>query len=280
MLTIETRTGSIAYKEQGTGIPLVLLHANPGDHRHFDSIVPTLARSYRTIALDWPGYGESSPPNQPQSASAMLFADVLEDVVAGLNLEDAIFLGNSVGGYAAARLAIKHPERVRALILVDSGGFTSQTLFTTLFTKIKGTEFITRLFATRFAQFYLKRRTPLVEQILVRIDEGRALSSRVAVDAAVWRSFLHPNHDLRSIASQITAPTLLIYGRYDPVIRFDRDGRNAQASLPNAQMLVLETGHEPFAEDPENFLQAISPFLQSVSSERSFHVPSNPSSPS
>ena len=279
MFTVETRTGLVAYEEQGTGIPLVLLHANPGDHHHFDDIVPTLARSYRTIALDWPGYGQSSPPYPPRSASAMLLADVLEDVVTSLKLESAIFLGNSVGGYAAARLAIRHPEHVRALLLVDSGGFTSNTFSTQLFCRFKGTEFITRRFATRFAQFYLKGRTPLVAQIIARIDEGRALPSRVAVDAAVWRSFLHPDHDLRPIASQIAAPTLLIYGRYDPVIRFDRDGRNAQACLPDAQLLVLETGHEPFAEDPETFLQAIDPFLQSISSERSSHVSPNPSSP-
>ncbi len=279
MPTIETRTGLVAYEEQGTGIPLVLLHANPGDLHHFDDIVPILARSYRTIAFDWPGYGESASPHPPQSASAMLFADVLEDVVAGLNLEPAIFLGNSVGGYAAARLAIRHPECVRALLLVDSGGFTTPTLYSQLFCRFKGNEFITRQIATRFAQFYLKRRPPLVKQLLARIDEGRAIPSRVAVDAAVWRSFLHPEHDLRPFASQIDVPTLLIYGRYDPVIRFNHDGHNAQAGIPNAQFVVLETGHEPFAEDPEAFLQAIKPFLQSISPERSSYVSSNPSSP-
>ena len=61
MLTIETRAGRVAYEELGTGMPLVLLSANPGDHHHFDSIVPRLSRSFRTIALDWPGYGNSFP---------------------------------------------------------------------------------------------------------------------------------------------------------------------------------------------------------------------------
>ncbi len=281
MHSVETRTGSVVYDEQGTGIPLVLLHANPGNYRHFAGIVPTLARSYRTIALDWPGFGASSPPKPPNATSAMLLADVLEDVTAALELEPAIFIGNSVGGYAAARLAIRHPERVRALILVDSGGFTSPTFIGRFLCWLKGSELFTRLFATRFAQLYLKARTPLVQQIIADIDAGRAIPARVAVDAAIWRSFPHPDHDLRTLAAQIAAPTLLVYGRYDPVIRFDQDGRTAQASIPNAQMLVLETGHEPFAEDPEAFLQAIEPFLQSMSrsleqsqpdtSERSTH---------
>src|SRR5262245_44314562 len=121
MQKIQTRFGAVAYDEQGRGTPLVLLHANPGEHNAFDSILPLLSRHYRTIALDWPGYGESTPFDPPDAASAMRFADVLEEVVAELDLPPAIFLGNSVGGYAVARLAITQPERVSALILVDSG---------------------------------------------------------------------------------------------------------------------------------------------------------------
>lgn len=277
MPTVQTRTCAVAYEEQGSGTPLVLLHANPGDLHHFDGIVATLAQSYRTIALDWPGYGQSPAPSPPQHASAMVLADVLEDVVKTLHLESAIFLGNSVGGFAAARLAIRHPEQVRALILVAAGGFTTPTPFSRLFCNIKGSEFITRVFATIWAKWYLKRRTPLVKHIIERIDKGRALPARVAVDAAIWRSFLYPDHDLRSSAKQIVAPTLLIYGRYDPAICFKRDGRNAQASISHAQFAVLPTGHEPFAEDPEAFLQVVEPFLQSVSAQRSSYVPSNSS---
>jgi pimeloyl-ACP methyl ester carboxylesterase len=208
----------------------------------------------------------------------MLFADVLEDVMDGLGLESALFLGSSVGGYAAARLAIRHPERVRALILVDSGGFTPPSLVARIFCQIKGSECFTRLFATQWASFYLKRRTPLVKQIIASVEKERSIPSQVAVDAALWRSFQHPDHDLRQAASQITAPTLLIYGRYDPAIRFKSDGRNAQASIAHAQFTVLETGHEPFAEDPEAFLQTIDPFLHSIPEDRSAHVPSHPSS--
>lgn len=149
---------------------MILLHANAGDHFHFDGIVPTLAQSYRTIVLDWPGFGVSAPPSPPQGGTAMFMADVLEDVVNRLELEPAILIGHSVGGYVAARLAIRRPERVRALILLDSGGFTSPSRF---FSWLLGRELVTRLIATCFAKLYLKRRTPLVEQIIARIDAGR-----------------------------------------------------------------------------------------------------------
>ena len=270
MYTLETRAGTVAYEEHGTGSPLLLLHANGSAHFHFDDIVPELARSYRTIAVDWPGCGESAAPHPPQTASAMLMADVLEDVMVGLSLEPAILLGHSVGGYAAARLAIRHPERVRALILVDAGGFAQASRF---FCWLLGQEWVERRTAVSLAKFYLKRCTPLVERILAHIEADRSITSWVSTNAAIWRSFAHPEHDLRSLASQITAPTLLIYGRFDPIIRFQRD--QAAFSIPHAQRIVLETGHEPFAEDPAAFLQAINPFLLALQADRSSHVSSN-----
>ena len=83
----------------------------------------------------------------------------------------------------------------------------------------------------------------------------------------MWRSFSHPDHDLRARARQITAPTLLIWGRYDPVIRLESDGKSAAASIPNARLWALETGHMVFAEDPDAFLAAIQPFLREVTAD-------------
>src|SRR5690242_12039978 len=157
MDTIRTRTGTIAYEASGQGLPLILLHANPGDHRDYEAVIPALAQHYRVIAVDWPGYGESPAPRSPESASAMLFADVLEDVISGLGLERVALIGNSVGGYAAARFAITHPTQVEALVLVSSGGFTAHNMVSRVFSRLKGTAFLTRLIATRFAEAYLKK---------------------------------------------------------------------------------------------------------------------------
>ena len=91
--------------------------------------VRTLTRSsmrwpqhYRTIAVDWPGHGDSEPVDASLEAGAPLFADVLEDVVDGLGLSRAVLIGNSVGGFAAARLAITRPESVAGLVLVNAVG--------------------------------------------------------------------------------------------------------------------------------------------------------------
>src|SRR6185295_10037358 len=106
MQTLTTRFGPIAYSRSGAGTPLILLSANPGDHRDFAAVMPALAQRFEVIALDWPGYGQSPAPNPPAAASAMLFADVLQEFVSLLNLPPALLIGNSVGGFASVRLAL------------------------------------------------------------------------------------------------------------------------------------------------------------------------------
>jgi pimeloyl-ACP methyl ester carboxylesterase len=268
MHRIATRLGFIAYESHGEGPPLILLHANPGDRRDFAAVIPELARGFRVHALDWPGYGESPAPEPPARASAMAYADALEDFVAALAAGPAIFVGNSVGGFAAARLAITRPEAVRALVLVGSGGFTSVNAITRLFCRIKGSERVTRAVAGRFARYYLRARTADTAPILARADEERGVPWRVAVDAAIWRSFADPDHDLRARAAAIVAPTLLVWGARDPVLPLAKDGRNAERAIPGAELVALPTGHEPFAEDPPAFLAAVQPFLARVLARR------------
>jgi pimeloyl-ACP methyl ester carboxylesterase len=191
----------------------------------------------------------------------MLFAETLAELVSELDLEDAILIGNSVGGYAALRLALDDPKRVAALVLVDTGGFTRHNIVTRAFTALKGRESVTRLIGPRFTRTYLRRRNALVDAMIARADDARLVPSRVAVDAAVWRSFLRPEHDLRERVSGLAVPTLLVWGKRDPVLPASRDGREARRRLPHARWALLDTGHAVFAEDPEGFLAAVLPFL-------------------
>lgn len=265
MKHIQTRYGKIAYAEQGQGQPIVLIHANAGNHHNFDSITPTLAATHRVIALDLPGFGESEAHHPPAATTAMHMAAVLAEVVTALQLEPAIFIGNSVGGFAAARLAITQPERVAGLVLIDTGGFTAHNAVSRAFCRFKGSERVTRMMDTMFAKFYLKRRNAHVEAIIAQTDAYRRNPQTVAVNAALWRSFIHPEHDLRGQAKHILAPTLIVWGRHDPVLTL-KDGLAAHALIPHSRLEVMDTGHMPFAEDPQGFLSVITPFIQEVES--------------
>ena len=265
------RTGDLYYEEHGSGPPLVLLHANSHDHHDYDAVVPTLSQRYRTIAVDWPGSGESAPPDPPSSASAMLMADVLRDFVEALGLGPAMFIGNSVGGYAAARLALDDPARVAALVLINSGGFAPVNAAARAFCRLQGSERFARRFNHRFAQWYLRERNAPTLAILERIDAARRNPASVAVHAALWRSFPSPLHDLRTRAASITCPTLIVWGKRDPVARLSA-GELAAATIPGARLVVLNTGHTVFAEAPEKFLAEVEPFLEGVARDASSNV--------
>ncbi|MBZ0233322.1 MAG: alpha/beta fold hydrolase [Deltaproteobacteria bacterium] len=261
-----TSVGEVVWEAHGdaSAPPMILLSANPGDRRDWDAVVPALAARHRVIALDWPGHGASPAPSPPQSASAMMYARVLAEVTEALGLERAIVCGNSVGGYAAIRLALEQPARVAALVLVDPGGFTRQKARLNALCRVKGTEWLTRRIAAHFARGYLRKRTPWTRQMIGRAEAERTNPDQIAVDAAIWRSFADPEHDLRARAGGVRQPTLLLWGTRDPVLPVFLDGRAARGAMPSARWVTLATGHAPHAENPTAFLAAVQPFLADV----------------
>jgi pimeloyl-ACP methyl ester carboxylesterase len=114
------------------------------------------------------------------------------------------------------------------------------------------------------ARWYLRRRTATTAEMIARAGDRGRTGATLAVEAALWRSFTDPEHDLRRRAAAITQPVLLVWGRHDPLLRIERDGRAARAALPRAAFVALDTGHAPFAEDPVAFLAAVRPFLAAV----------------
>jgi pimeloyl-ACP methyl ester carboxylesterase len=263
MTSVNLSTGSVHYTEHGQGTPLVLLHANPGDSQDLhEAVIPALAQQYRVLALDWPGYGQSTLPKEPESVGVLFYYHVLREFLTALSLPPAYFIGNSLGGNTAARLAIENPKLVRALVLVAPGGFTSPNFITRSFCAFQGSRF--SLSPYRFASLCLKRRTVTTQTMLVRASTTQATPALMKLNRAVWRNFATSDNDLRSIAQGIKAPTLLLFGKHDPVISANSDGMIASAIIPNAKFVVLPCGHASFAEVPELFLENVQPFLSAI----------------
>ncbi|MHB8242176.1 MAG: alpha/beta fold hydrolase [Solirubrobacteraceae bacterium] len=259
MPLIETSSGPIAYDERGTGNPIVMLPSGAHDRHDFDEIRELMPDGIRTIALDWPAHGESPPAEGP--ISAMRLADVAEEVVAQLAPRGAIVLGNSVGGFAAARMAIRRPELVTGLVIVDGGGFAGRPphvrAFCALMARPRFLRAVYPAFSGRYmrARTHADRRARAVGVATTRRDPGlRAVSE-------LWRSFASPEHDLRRDAACISAPTLLIWGRKDPVISL-RLGRRIAAMVPNAELVVLDSGHVPHTSQPEAFAASLIAFTE------------------
>jgi pimeloyl-ACP methyl ester carboxylesterase len=264
MPTIQTRAGRVAYSEEGSGPTVLLLHATLHDRHDFDPIIEALARGYRTIAVDWPGHGDSDPVAATIEPSAPLFADVLEDVVDGLGLSRAVLIGNSVGGFAAARLAISRPECVAGLVLVNTGGFVPLNALSRSFCRVLGTPAVFRRAAPLFIRGYMKAKTEDDRQIIERATAVAKSTEGVRIGTGLWRSFATPEHDLRGRATDLTVPTLIVWGKKDIAIPL-RAGHATHDAIRGSRLEILDTGHVVFSSDPDGFLAIAEPLLQSVS---------------
>src|SRR5262249_2577467 len=139
-------------------------------------------------------------------------------------------------------------------------GFTPLILVTRVVIRLKGSEPVTAASVGRLSRLYLRERTPVAVAMLARDVARRGDRTTIAIEAAIWRSYLSPAANLRDRAGDLTAPTLLVWGARDPLL--GRDGATARCLLPNARWHPLPTGHAPFAEAPDDFLAATLPFLR------------------
>jgi pimeloyl-ACP methyl ester carboxylesterase len=117
----------IYYEVSGEGFPLLLIHANPFDHRLWLYQIASFSTFFKVIAVDLRGYGHSDKPTS-QTSLAMMAGDVL-GVCWQEEIKEAIVAGISVGGNVALQLGLDHPEIFKALILVgcSSGPSDHQT---------------------------------------------------------------------------------------------------------------------------------------------------------
>lgn len=259
MTTFETSTGPVAVDVRGAGeTTIVLLPSGAHDHHDFDALRERLPEGLRTIAVDWPGHGASPLGDVP--LTAMRCADVAEEVVAGLVPEGAVVVGNSVGGFAAARLALRRPELVRGLVLVDSGGFVGRPPQVRAFCALMARPgFLRRIYPT-FSRHYMKARTEADRRARAAGVATTRQDPGLAAVAGLWGSFASREHDLRAHARDIEVPTLLLWGRRDPVIPV-KVGRRLEREIPGAKLVTFDSGHVPHTTDPDGVARQLTAFL-------------------
>ena len=268
---IDTSNGPLAYDIQGASDAstqahetLVLLCSGAHDRRDWDELRALLPARFRTIAIDWPSHGESPPGKGP--ATAMCLADVAEQAVQQLAPGGAIVVGNSVGGFSAARLAIRRPELVKGLVIVDGGGFAGRSPLVRIFCALMSQPRFLRAIYPAFAARYMRARTDADRRALaVGVATTRQDPGLKAI-AELWRSFASPEHDLRTQAHAIAAPTLLIWGRRDPVIPL-RVGKRAVGLIAGSRLVVFDSGHVPHTTDPVRFAAELVGFAGCISAQ-------------
>src|SRR6185312_14881054 len=114
---VETAAGGLSTIEAGTGEPVLLLHGLGATKASFLPTLDALAPSYRAIAVDLPGFGDSAKPLFA-AYDPSYFARAMTALLDALELDSAHVVGNSMGGRVALELGLAHPDRVNRLVLL------------------------------------------------------------------------------------------------------------------------------------------------------------------
>ena len=253
--------------EVGDGPPVVLVHGFLASHRTWDAVLPPLAASYRVVAPDLPGAGDSerpSPTRYPYGVEA--FADALVDLVAALGLGRVALVGHGLGGSVALTLAAEHPELVERLVVVDAlaYGFRMDPLGRLALAPVIGPVAFKQVFGRGAYRRFFQRGVfaPGARVDPARLD--RAYEHLVGPAAresayAVLRSLV----DLRPVIARIpriTVPTLVVWGRDDQLVPA-AFGQRLAREIAGARLEVLDCGHAPPEERPQELADAILRFL-------------------
>jgi pimeloyl-ACP methyl ester carboxylesterase len=101
----------------------------------------------------------------------------------------------------------------------------------------------------RFSAVYMRCRTDADRQARANAIATSRSPAGVTAMSEMWRSFTLPSHDLRTRAATISAPTVIVWGRHDPVLSL-RAGETAHRLIPGSKLVVVDSGHSPHTTDP------------------------------
>lgn len=261
--TFESHDGPLAYRDTGSGAPLVLLHAGFLDHTMWDDQIPALARHHRVIAPDARGHGWSSNASGPFRQ-----ADDVAALLRHLAVGPAVLVGVSMGANIAVDTTLEHPGLVRGLV-VSGGGAPgpgdpwTEELRAAQFSAL-GAGDIGGWLDTFALSAAGPHRTPdAVDPDLVRrLREmaGRTLAKHTADET----DFNVPVVDTATRAKDISVPVLALNGALDASDLIGMAERVARSVTDGHVTAVEGTGHFPNMEQPDAFNQALEEFLHGL----------------
>jgi pimeloyl-ACP methyl ester carboxylesterase len=248
----------------------MLVHGFTGAKEDFTDHVPALARDHRVVIFDHRGHGASDKPGDRAAYSLERLTDDVVQVADAAGIDSFRLLGHSMGGMVSRKVALAHPERVDALIMMDTSagpipGFDVQLI-----------EAAADLAHTQ-GKVALKELldmapvldTPAYRRVLAErpgyqefVDKKWADISEVMWGALVL-ALAHQEDDLPAMASQLRCPLLILVGEQDgPLVKASKMMKDA---MPAAELVIIpDAGHSPQFENPDAWIEALTKFLARV----------------
>ena len=261
----------VNYVDVGSGDeePVVLVHGLGGQWQNWLENIPRLAQERRVLALDLPGFGLTPEPADGE-ISIPGYGRCVDSFCDKLGLGQVALVGNSMGGYVAAEVAIQFPQRVSRLTLVSAAGISSaDTLQAPILTFGR---VATALAANTMARHRQLAARPITRHmsLLLVARHPRLLKADLAYegffkgagkdgfDDALRASL---NYDFRDRLPDVKVPTLIVWGEKDSIIPV-RDADEFERLIDDSRKVVMrDTGHIPMAERPNTFNDLLLDFL-------------------
>ena len=268
---VEVDGTPINYVDLGSGErePVVFVHGLGGQWQNWLENLPRVAQERRVLAVDLPGFGLTPEPRQ--KITIPWYGRCVEAFCERLDLGEVAIVGNSMGGFIAAEVAIQFPQRVSRLVLVSAAGISSTNV------RRRPILLAGRVAAAIIANTAARHRAiacrPTARHLsplafvarypkLLRADlvyEGLFKGTgKPGFDDALRANL---DYDFTDRLPEVGVPTLIIWGENDTIIPA-RDANEFERLIPDSRKVVMrETGHIPMAERPQGFNDVLMDFL-------------------
>lgn len=243
------------------GPPLLMGPSYLLTHRVFDPLIDALKDDYRCITWDWRGQGASGVPDDGYGIPS-LAADVTA-LMDELDIEQATYLGHSMGGYVGFRLLLDHPERISRAVLMNTQAQAESTLgrmkYNALLKIVETTGYgpvIDQVVPLLFGASY-REEHPEAMQEWRALMKGNSTTGTARLGRAIFG-----RDSVLSELGTISTSVLLVAGSEDEVVPLD-NVRATNDALPNSTFVIAPgSGHSTPVEHPNTALDAIHRFFE------------------